>query len=457
MTHKEKLHRVCKTLEADSILVLFGAEKKVRNRDVLYEYRNSSDLLYLTGYNEPGMILCLTPDGKANFFLKFPDPKMERWSGKMLSPEKVQADFQLEKDDVRPEIAFWTDIPSLLKNKKILYLDLTGPAENISRMIRTANDLNKNTRDATFGPDKIFHVNKVLHESRVLKSADEIAKIQRAVDITAAGFIDIMKYSRQTLGQAENVPLFEYNIKARIESSFKNNGAMNLAYPTIVASGNNANYLHYEHSSRLIAPNDLVLVDAGCEWLGYAGDITRTFPAGGKFTPAQREIYDIVLGAQKVAIEHCRPGNSFESVHERAVNYIVTGLWDLGLFKEVPEVDEKRENAAVKMVKPGSISEIIEKKLYRTYYMHYTSHYLGLDVHDVGTYFNNEGTSRPLEPGMVFTVEPGIYISEDYEFVPHAYRGIGIRIEDDICITQNSARVLSENIPRTVDELESMG
>lgn len=446
-------------LEPDSILILFSAEKKNRNRDVFYEYRNSSDMLYLTGYNEPDMKLCVTSEKKLTFFIKFPDVKIERWTGKMLSAESVRSGFHLEADDVREEKKFWNDIPELLKNKKTVYLDFSANNENISQLIAIINDLNKNTRDATSGPEKIIHISQVLHESRVLKTKNELQKIKKAIEITAQGFIEIMRHTRRVVKQ-NPTSLFEYNVKARIESSFKDNGAMNLAYPTIVASGNNANYLHYENFNRSIGINDLILVDAGCEWQGYASDITRTIPASGKFTAPQKKIYNIVLEAQKAALRNCIPGNTFEMVHDSAVRYIVEGLWELGLFKEIIDIND-RQNDKVndtdepKLIKPASISEVIEKKYYRIYYMHYTSHYLGLDVHDVGGYFV-EGKSRTLQNGMVFTVEPGIYISEDYHFVPQEFRGIGIRIEDNILITENGHEILSENIPREVDEIESI-
>ncbi|MDH4261565.1 MAG: aminopeptidase P N-terminal domain-containing protein [Spirochaetia bacterium] len=456
MEYKNKLEQIAKKLEPDSILILFSPEKKVRNRDVHYEYRNSSDFIYLTGCNEPEMILCLTSEIKISIFMKFPDVKLERWTGKMLSPEKVELDLNLDKSDVRESKNFWDEIHDLLKNKKTIYLDYNENHENIQRLIVIINDLNKNSRDEVCGPEKIINLSHLLHESRVIKSPNEVKKIKEAIQITAKGFMDVMKFTRSCFNKSENYTLFEYNVKARIESSFNESGATNLAYPTIVASGNNANYLHYENCDKLILPNELILIDAGCELFGYASDITRTIPASGKFSDPQKEIYNIVLGAQKIAIKNCTPGNTFEKIHECTVKYIVENLWELGFFKELLIDNVDINNNDLKLIKPESIKEVIDKKYYRTYFMHYTSHYLGLDVHDVGKYYIN-GSSRKFEPGMIFTVEPGIYISEDYHFVPEKYRGIGIRIEDNILITKNGNEVLSENIPREVYEIENIG
>jgi len=456
MSYREKLDTLADKLEPDSVLILFSAEKKVRNRDVHFEYRNSSDFLYLTGYNVPEMVLCLGSDKSLVVFMNYPDNRQERWSGKMLSPETVQSDLKLDDASVREFKKFWNDITEILKNKKIVYLELNHRFDFFSKLLQIMDDLNKNNRESQNGPDKIYHVHQPIHELRVIKSAMEIQKIRDAIEITGKGFTETMLYTREMCQQKKANDIFEYNIKSRIESVFKNHGAMNLAYPTIVASGNNANYLHYESSHRQVNYGDLILVDAGCEFKGYASDITRTFPCSGKFTTPQREIYEIVLGAQKAAISQCLVGNSFESIHNTAVRHIVDGLWHLGLFKSIIDPEVKSAGKKHKLVKPGSVEEVIEKKYYQVYYMHYTSHYLGLDVHDVGRYFLN-GKSRNLEPGMVFTVEPGIYISKEYRFAPECFRGIGIRIEDNIAITPAGCDILSKNIPREINEIENLG
>lgn len=441
----ERLRQIAKSMMPDSFLILKAPEVKLRNRDVHFEYRNSSDLIYLTGYNTQDFILCLNSNANVIIYFKFPDPAQERWTGKMLSPAEVIKDLNLDEKNVREYKNFQADLPDLLKNQKNLYLDFSLENEDLKVILKTVNDLNKNTRDVTFGPSQIINSAAIIHESRVKKSADEIEKIQKAAQITRLGFIKAMSFTRS------KDTLWEYEVKAIIEQVFKENGADQLAYPTIAAAGNNINYLHYTGSQSAIGKNDLILIDAGCEWQHYAADVSRTFPAGGKFTTEQREIYSLVLTAQKNAIEQCKAGNTMEDVHQAAVRTLAEGLWDMGFFKEIPD-----ENANHQMVRPASIDEVIEKKYYRLYYMHYTGHFLGLDVHDVGLYYK-EDKARPLETGMVFTVEPGIYISADYDFVPQAFRGIGVRIEDDVLIGGNKeVDVLTFDIPKEIRDIENL-
>ncbi|MDH4199078.1 MAG: aminopeptidase P family protein [Spirochaetia bacterium] len=446
MDFAELLSTTASKLKPDSAMLLFSQTTKRRNRDVFYDYRNSSDIIYLTGLNIPDIILYISSDKKIIFYLNFPDPGQERWTGKMITPEILQSRFKLEKDNIRESKNFWNDLPEILKNKRSLYIDFNMQNDDFVKIIKAVNDLNKNNRDATCGPDQLLHVGEILHEARVIKSRDEIEKIQRAAQVTQKGFIGVMKFTRKPGDEI----LYEYQIKSAVESIFRNSGIMDIAYPTIVASGNNANYLHYADHSRQIQRHDLILMDAGCEYMGYASDVTRTFPANGKFSESQKEIYKIVLEAQKNAIGLCQIGNTFEDIHNKAVHTVVSGLWNLGLFKEIPDANDNKER-----IQPLSIEEVIEKKYFRIFYMHYTSHFLGLDVHDVGKYYI-DGKSRLLQSGMVFTVEPGIYLSEDYDFIPEKYRGIGIRIEDDILITENGHEILTKGIPKEIKEIEEI-
>jgi Xaa-Pro aminopeptidase len=447
MSYSEKIKAVAKKLDKNSILILFSSDPKRRNRDVFYKFRNNSDILYLTGLNFPEIILCLDSEEVLNIFMKFPDPEIERWQGKMTQPDYVTSQLGIDGKQIHEYTAFKEKLPEILKNKKSIYLDLNMDPEKLNQIIRHINNLNKNTRDKTFGPENIISAGSILHEVRIFKTNGEIKKIRQAIDITGNGFIETMKWTRKNLASG----IFEYQIKSKIEEIFQFFGSHDLAYPTIVASGNNANYLHYDKCLDKVFDQDLVLVDAGCEWNSYASDITRTFPVSGKFTEHQKNLYNIVLNAQKNAIKLCKTGKCFEDIHQITVETIVDGLWELNLFSNIIDVNSTDS----RLITPSSKAEIIDKKYYRLYYMHYTSHYLGLDVHDVGSYYDNN-ISRQLSNGMIFTIEPGIYIHKDYDFVPIEYRGIGIRIEDDILIHNEKPDVLSCNIPKEITEIEEL-
>ena len=249
-------------------------------------------------------------------------------------------------------------------------------------------------------------------------------------------------------------PIYEYSLRSFLESKLMEEGAESVAYPSIVASGGNATILHYISCKSNVKKKDLLLVDAGCEYQGYASDITRTYPVSGKFSEAQKDIYQIVLTAQKEALKECKPGSTIGKIHNKAIQILCEGLWSLGLFKKAIK---KEENKKFTFTKPSSLSEVIEKKYYYDYYMHHTSHYLGLDVHDVGNYYNHKKKHRKLEPGMVFTVEPGLYFPKIYQHIPTHYKGIGIRLEDDVLITQKDKEVLTQLAPKEIDEIESIG
>ena len=260
-----------------------------------------------------------------------------------------------------------------------------------------------------------------------------------------------MLYTRKQIKQKKTI--YEYSLRSFLEAEFMKQGADTIAYPSIVAAGENTTVLHYINCRSNINSKDLLLVDAGCEYKGYASDITRTYPVSGKFSEAQKDIYKIVLRAQKSALKECKPGSTIGRIHDKAVRVLCEGLWDLDLFKK--SITEEKNKKFI-FTKPSSLDEVIEKNYYSYYYMHYTSHYLGLDVHDVGNYYNHKKKHRKLEPGMVFTVEPGLYFPKIYNHIPKQYKRMGIRIEDDVLITKKGKEVLTEFVPKEIDEIESL-
>ncbi|MES0491032.1 MAG: aminopeptidase P N-terminal domain-containing protein [Leptospirales bacterium] len=462
MSYREKLKSAAERMEKDSILVMKAPERAKRNRDVYYNYRTSSDLLYLTGLSLENFYLVLTSDNEIEIYMEYPDLLKERWEGKMQNPEDTALALNISKESIFNVTLFWNQIGERLKNKKTLYFDFGEEPDFDQKLLQTLQTLNRNNRAKELGPERIIQVSELLHEMRLYKTASELKEIQTAVDISASAFTETMKFSRNYSGSG---PLTEHGLRTQIESLMFEQGATELAYPTIVAGGNNGTVLHYTECSSQLHKNDLVLIDAGCEWNGYASDITRTFPVGGKFSEEQKEIYSIVLAAQNRAFEECRKGNTLQSIHDSTLLVITEGLWELGFFKKIPDIDndasEKKQNEGSKKnntvvwAKPESVKEVIERNLYRHYYMHSTSHYLGLDVHDVGKY-RIAASEREIEPGMVFTVEPGIYISGQYDFVPEAFRGIGIRIEDDVVISESGKQIMSQNTPSSITDIENL-
>jgi len=436
-------------MDDGAALILFSSQEKRRNRDVYYPYRNNSDFLFMTGLNTPQMVFILKKDGSKYLFMEMPDYAKERWDGKMETPETISSHLGIDQDKIYPYQMLWEKLGSILEKSTLLYCDFQLPSSTMEKVIDILTDLNKNNRNNSYGPTSITDISRLIHIQRMFKTDPELVKLEEAIQVTKLGFhsgIEALK------NHNFSHPFLEYELKSTIEYNFYKNGASRLSYPSIVATGNNATYLHYREGNTIIDPDDLILIDAGAEMGGYAADITRTIPASGKFSsPEKKDFYQLVLEAQKKSISAARTGNTFEDIHHATVDTIVHGLWEIGLLDKVPETQEP----GAPLIKPGSISEVIEKKLYRTYYMHYTSHYLGLDVHDVGLYYEKNSPIK-LSAGMVFTIEPGLYIPNEYDFIDERFRGIGIRIEDNIVITENGNKNLSEAIPKEVDEIENL-
>jgi Xaa-Pro aminopeptidase len=317
-------------------------------------------------------------------------------------------------------------LPELLQDSARLFYRLGRDRSFDDRVLRAIDRVRAMAKHGKYWPTEIVEPETLLHEMRLLKEPEELSLMRRALDITKEAHLAAMAQAEP--GQ------YEYEIEALISSIFRKHGAERPAYPPIVGSGPNATILHYRARDRRVNPGDLLLIDAGCEYAYYASDVTRTFPASGEFSPCQRAIYEVVLDAQLAAIEKVRPGATLEEIHNAALGVVCDGLRRLGLLDGEPQ-------------------KIMDEKRYKPYFMHRTSHYLGMDVHDAGTYFQL-GKPRPLETGMVITVEPGVYISQSADQVPTEYRGIGVRIEDDVLVVPGGSEVLSDAIPKRVDEVE---
>ncbi|MDK7280748.1 Xaa-Pro aminopeptidase [Haemophilus haemolyticus] len=412
----ERRTRVFTQMQPNSALLLFSEIEKRRNNDCSYPFRQDSYFWYLTGFNEPNAALLLLKTEqaeKAIIFLRPRDPLLETWNGRRLGVER--APQQLNVNEAYSIEEFATVLPKILKNLTALY--------HVPE-IHTWGDTLVSESAVNFS--EILDWRPMLSEMRLIKSLNEIRLMQQAGQITALGHIKAMQTTRPNR--------FEYEIESDILHEFNRHCARFPSYNSIVAGGNNACILHYTENDRPLNDGDLVLIDAGCEFAMYAGDITRTFPVNGKFSQPQREIYDLVLKAQKRAIELLVPGNSIKQANDEVIRIKTQGLVDLGILK-------------------GDVDTLIEQQAYRQFYMHGLGHWLGLDVHDVGSY--GQDKQRILEIGMVITVEPGIYISEDAD-VPEQYKGIGVRIEDNLLMTEYGNKILTAAAPKEIADIENL-
>ncbi|EAR61115.1 Xaa-Pro aminopeptidase [Neptuniibacter caesariensis] len=412
-----------------SIAIIPSATMKQRNNDVEYPFRQDSSFFYLTGFNEPEAVLLLIPgrkQGETVMFCRDRDRLMEIWNGYRAGPEGIVADYAIDEAHAIHEID--DVLPALLNGMERIYYAI-GQDEALDQQVtHWLNLIRSKVRQGAVAPSELVMLDHLLHEMRLIKSDAEADLMRRAGEISAQGHIKAMQLCRPGL--------MEYQLEAEILHHFAMNGARQPAYSTIVGGGENACILHYIENDAELNGGDLVLIDAGCEYQHYAGDITRTFPVNGTFSEAQRAIYALVLKAQKACIELARPGVLWEAVHEKSIEVLTEGLIELGLLK-------------------GSLESEIQSGGYREFYMHRIGHWLGMDVHDVGDY-KVDGDWRPLEPGMVMTVEPGIYIAPDNDKVDPCWRGIGVRIEDDVLITSKGCEVLTASVPKEIDEIEAL-
>ncbi len=411
----------------EGVAVLLTAPEQLRNRDTHYRFRPDSYFHYLTGFGEPQAALVVIAGARPRsiLFCREKNEECEIWEGRCYGPDAAREIFGFDEAYTIGDLS--QKLPDLLAGQPVLWCGF-GYDRVADRLLGDAlNAVRANARAGQNAPRRCEDVRMALDNMRLIKDDVEIAIMRRAAAISTEAHIQAMKSARP--GR------YEYQVEATLEHAFRIHGSRSPAYPSIVASGPNACILHYVENSRCLRNGDLLLIDAGCELDGYASDISRTFPVGGRFSGAQRDIYEIVLEAQYAARISARPGASWNDPHEAAVKVTTQGLLDLKLLR-------------------GSLDEAIERELYRRFYMHRTGHWLGRDVHDAGEYKHN-GQWRKLEPGMVFTIEPGCYIRAA-EDIPEAFRDIGIRIEDNALITQDGCEYLTENAPRTIADIETL-
>ncbi len=407
-------------------LVLFSAPLAIRNNDVEHEYRQDSDFYYLTGFDEPESALVLTtvPSPKLTLFVLPRDPERETWDGPRAGVEGAQRDFGA--DAAFPITELTSKLAELLENVESVHCAIGRVREQDEIVLSALRRVRARAKSGIAAPRAIVDSFPTLHELRMFKSAEELALMDRAAAITAEAHLAAM---------AQAAPgKYEYEIEAVLRAVFRRHGSERPAYTPIVGSGPNATILHHRRNDRLMCDGELLLIDAGCEYGYYASDVTRTFPVNGKFSAEQRAVYQIVLDAQLAAIDASTPGRTLEDVHRTATQVIVRGLIEIGAIE-------------------GPEEEALEKQRHKPFYMHKTSHYLGMDVHDVGNY-HVAGKPRPLSPGMVITVEPGLYFGAADERAPEHLRGIGVRIEDDVLIGEAKPTVITKAIPKSIDEVE---
>lgn len=420
--------RLMEAMEADSIAVLPAAPVHFRNRDTEYPYRQESNFLYLSGFDEPDAVLVIIPErerGETILFCRERDADKERWNGRRLGPER--ATQMLHVDDAFPITDMDDILPGLLEGRRRVYYTMGANADFDRRVMDWVNILRAQSSKGAQPPDEFVDLGHLLHDLRLTKSAAEQRIMRQAGEITAAGHRRAMACVRPGMT--------EQQLEAELLYELMRRGARYPAYECIVGGGDNACIMHYTRNDAVLRDGDLVLVDAGCELQHYAADLTRTFPVNGRFSDVQRALYEVVLSAQKKAIDTVRPGAHFNAPHEAAVTVLVEGLLSLGVMS-------------------GEAHEILESERYRQYSVHKSSHWLGMDVHDVGDY-RIEGEWRMMEPGMVLTVEPGLYINSEATDAPARFRGMGVRIEDDLLVTRAGCEVLTAAAPKEIADIEA--
>ncbi len=412
-----------------------SAPLAVMHNDVEYPFRQDSDFYYLSGFDEEEAVLVLAPHHEQHQFILFVQPKnveKETWTGYRIGVEAAKKEFGA--DEAYPIEELDEKLPDYLKQADCIYYHFGRDEAFNNKVLNHWRKLIAQFPKRGTAPSAIADTNFILHPLRQVKSDQELSLIRHAVDIATEAHNQALTIAKP--GK------YEYEIQAEIEYIFSKHGAKSPAYPTIVASGKNACILHYIDNNKQLEENDLLLIDAGCCYQYYNSDITRTFPVSGKFTPEQKTIYELVLEAQLKAIDEVKPGNTYNQFHDKAVRVLVEGLVDLGILQ-------------------GNVDEIIEQEEYKSYYMHRTGHWLGLDVHDVGGYKVGEDHWQTLQPGQVLTVEPGLYLSPNAKLaegqpeLPQRWHGIGVRIEDDVLVTRDGNEVLSAGVPKSVEAMEN--
>jgi len=432
MDKKECLRRRKRLMDmigSDSIAIIPTASVYIRNRDVEFPFRPDSDFYYLTAYPEPEAVAVLIPDraeGEFILFCRESDEEMETWHGRRAGLKGALEIYGA--DDAFPIEDMDDILPGLIEGHERIFYNMGSDQNFDQRVMAWVKQIRDKARTGVVAPDEFISLNHFLHDMRLYKSRLEIKLMRQAAKISSK--------AHQRAMQNCKPGMHEYQIEAELIHEFIRNGARAAAYPSIVGSGANGCILHYTENQDEINDGDLLLIDAGAEFHGYASDVTRTFPASGRFSTAQRQAYDLVLAAQLAAIEEVKPGNHWNDPHDTAVRVLTEGMVELGILKGDPE-------------------ELIKDQDYTKYYMHRTGHWIGMDVHDVGDY-KLDGEWRMLEPGMVMTVEPGLYLPAGMRGLPKKWWNIGIRIEDDVLVTKDGYEVLSKDAPKQADEIEEL-
>lgn len=428
---REQLKRFIEQMDENSIAIIPAAHEATRSYDTEYRFRQDSDFWYLTGFPEPDAVAVIDPASKNPFtlYVRPRDLEMETWFGRREGTEGAVKNYGVDK--AFSVDRFEDDLAKLLDGHEKLYYRFAVDKALDQKILAYLSTQRVRRLKAAYPPHTIVDPTLITGDMRLHKSKEEVGMMQRAADIAAEAHVLAMKKVKPGMN--------EFQVESLIESYMREKGASGVAYNSIVGGGDNATILHYVENNMPLKDGDLILIDAGAEYRGYASDITRTFPVNGKYTNAQREVYDVVLDVQEQCLEYTMTGNTVKGRQEFSIELLTEGMKKLGLLK-------------------GKTKDLIKKKSYMKYYMHGVGHYLGLDVHDAGRYFNDQGAknSKPFAPGMVLTVEPGLYIPPDDKSAPAKYRGIGIRIEDDVLVTKEGNLNLTAKVPKDPDEIEAL-
>ncbi len=426
--YQRRRQQLMKLMMPGSIAVLPASRIVNRNRDTEHLFRQNSDFYYLTGFDEPNAVLVLAPGrahGEVILFCQDREAGLEQWTGERMGPDR--ASQMLGVDDGFPIGDLPDILPGLLEGRERVYANLGEHPDFDRDMLGWVKAIRAKQVHGATPPGEFIVLSHLLHDLRLYKSAHELKLMRRAAEITAGAHVRAMRCARPGGTEA--------GLEAELIYEFMRNGARFPAYPCIVGAGRNACVMHYVRNDGPLKDGDLVLIDAGCEYRYYAADVTRTFPINGRYSGVQRALYEVVLRAQLDAIAAMRPGAAFNQPHDTAVHTMVEGLVELGLLH-------------------GNVDELIAEERYKQFCVHKSSHWLGLDVHDVGDYRVDDAW-RALEPGMVLTIEPGIYIP-DYASIPAQFRGIGVRIEDDVLVTRDGHEVLTAAAPKLIEDIEAV-
>ncbi|RIZ69333.1 MAG: Xaa-Pro aminopeptidase [Methylococcales bacterium] len=426
---KKRRKKLIQSIGKGAIALIGSAPIKIRNRDVDYPFRQDSDFYYLTGFNEPDALAVFIPERKEGEYILFCrefDEKKALWEGAHAGLGGAKADYDAEEAFAIEDLN--KVLPGLLENKAKVFYPMGRNSELDHNLLAWINTVKNRSRSGVTAPSELYSLDLILHEMRLFKSDSELKLMRRAAEVSAAAHVKAM--------QACKAGLFEYQIEAELIHHFIQNGLRAVAYPSIVAGGKNACTLHYTENNSKLKSGDLLLIDAGAECDHYAADITRTFPISGRFNEPQKQLYQLVLDAQAAAIEQIQPGLPWNQAHDASVEILTKGLVELGLLK-------------------GKVKKLIKDEKYKPFYMHRIGHWLGMDVHDVGDYKVNQEW-RSLEAGMVLTIEPGLYIPADCKTVDEQWRGIGIRVEDDVLVTSQGHEILTSGVPKSITEIEAL-